>query len=208
MKLPKWATTVTPLSKTVALILFITLPIVGFYLGFTFQQNASLSNQQTIEQRKIIQPTTSPSFVSLTLRDVTFEIPRTWWYQYGENDAFPIVWYEIHPVRINRELTIPDFQFSVEGVSSSKKVDDFAKIWHLVQVSYKDVVISGYPGKQIIGIADPNYPHYNSRFRKNDKVAITVFERDGYSYQLLGLLNNYEQEYFQIIKSISFQNTY
>jgi hypothetical protein len=36
MKLPKWATTVTPLSKIIALIIFITFPIVGTYMGYRY----------------------------------------------------------------------------------------------------------------------------------------------------------------------------
>lgn len=63
MKFPKWATTVTPLSKTIALILFITLPIVGFYLGLAFQQGDSLTNREPVERVRIIKPTSvlSPS---------------------------------------------------------------------------------------------------------------------------------------------------
>ncbi|HYD35161.1 MAG TPA: hypothetical protein VD999_03795 [Vitreimonas sp.] len=38
MKLPKSLTTVTPLSKALALILFFLLPILGFYLGMKYQQ--------------------------------------------------------------------------------------------------------------------------------------------------------------------------
>jgi len=36
-KLPKWLTTVTPLSATLALILFVSLPIAGFYFGTKYQ---------------------------------------------------------------------------------------------------------------------------------------------------------------------------
>ncbi len=43
MKLPEWATTVTPLSKIIALILFITLPIIAFYFGLTFQQKVTIN---------------------------------------------------------------------------------------------------------------------------------------------------------------------
>ena len=39
MPLPKSFTTVTPLSKTLALILFILLPFMGFYAGMKFQQS-------------------------------------------------------------------------------------------------------------------------------------------------------------------------
>jgi len=38
MALPKWATTVTPLSKTLALIIFITFPILGFFLGMQYER--------------------------------------------------------------------------------------------------------------------------------------------------------------------------
>ena len=37
MVLPKELTTVTPLSKAVALIMFITLPIIGFFFGAYYQ---------------------------------------------------------------------------------------------------------------------------------------------------------------------------
>jgi hypothetical protein len=36
--LPRQLTTVTPLSKTIAVLLFIFLPFVGFYLGMKYQQ--------------------------------------------------------------------------------------------------------------------------------------------------------------------------
>lgn len=37
MKLSKKWTTVTPLSKTIALALFIALPFIGFHLGRMYQ---------------------------------------------------------------------------------------------------------------------------------------------------------------------------
>jgi hypothetical protein len=44
MKLPKELTTVTPLSKTLALILFIVLPFIGFFIGVRYE---SLQKQQS-----------------------------------------------------------------------------------------------------------------------------------------------------------------
>lgn len=38
MPLPKVLTTITPLSKTIALILFFSLPAAGFFLGMRYQQ--------------------------------------------------------------------------------------------------------------------------------------------------------------------------
>ncbi len=37
-KLPKSLTTVTRVSKTIALIMFIALPFIGFYVGMRYQQ--------------------------------------------------------------------------------------------------------------------------------------------------------------------------
>ena len=45
MTLPKWATTVTPLSKTIALTLFIALPIVAFYFGLSLQPKNYVSER-------------------------------------------------------------------------------------------------------------------------------------------------------------------
>jgi hypothetical protein len=37
MALPKWAITVTPISKLIAFILFVALPFIAFYLGMQYQ---------------------------------------------------------------------------------------------------------------------------------------------------------------------------
>ena len=42
-KLPSWLTTVTPLSKILAMILFITFPFVGFYLGMKYQERITVN---------------------------------------------------------------------------------------------------------------------------------------------------------------------
>ena len=38
MKLPKSLTTVTPFSKTLALVMFIIFPLAGFYIGMQYQK--------------------------------------------------------------------------------------------------------------------------------------------------------------------------
>lgn len=45
MKLSKKYTTVTPLSKTIALILFIALPFLGFYLGMEYQKRLDVGTR-------------------------------------------------------------------------------------------------------------------------------------------------------------------
>jgi hypothetical protein len=51
MKLPKELTTVTPLSKTIALIMFTSLPIIAFFFGMNYQKaltEQSISTTQNI----------------------------------------------------------------------------------------------------------------------------------------------------------------
>lgn len=45
MKLPKELTTVTPLSKTIALVLFMLLPFLGFLIGFKYQEGIMREEQ-------------------------------------------------------------------------------------------------------------------------------------------------------------------
>jgi hypothetical protein len=62
MKLPKEITTVTPLSKALALLIFITFPICGFFLGMDYQQMVYVNNQQQIFfEQKIVKPTPTPT---------------------------------------------------------------------------------------------------------------------------------------------------
>lgn len=62
MNLPKELTTVTKTSKTLAYIVFLTLPFIGFFLGIKYQQTLDLANQQTTEPVIIKRtPTPTPS---------------------------------------------------------------------------------------------------------------------------------------------------
>lgn len=61
MQLPKELTTVTPLSKLIALIVFITLPVIAFFYGMNYQSKITEQNNQT----QIISPTNRPVLCTL-----------------------------------------------------------------------------------------------------------------------------------------------
>jgi len=62
MKLPKSFITVTPLSKTIALVLFIIFPICAFFYGRYYQQLIDKGNQpKIIVEYKYQKPISSPS---------------------------------------------------------------------------------------------------------------------------------------------------
>lgn len=58
MPLPKTWTTVTPLSKTIAMILFIFLPFIGFSAGMRYQQK--IDEIQKYEETITPTPTVLP----------------------------------------------------------------------------------------------------------------------------------------------------
>ena len=63
-RLPRWLITVTPFSKLLALLLFITLPLITFYLGLQFgmSQNSLLFAQpvQQIQVTSVFSPQDNP----------------------------------------------------------------------------------------------------------------------------------------------------
>lgn len=61
MKLSKRYTTVTTLSKTIAFILFILLPFIGFYLGMEYQKRLDVTRNTPYEiQMKYSAPSQTP----------------------------------------------------------------------------------------------------------------------------------------------------
>lgn len=65
MQLPKELTTVTPLSKVMALILFISLPIITFLFGMNYQ--ATLMSQNNVGSPKVTAISPTPEPVACTM---------------------------------------------------------------------------------------------------------------------------------------------
>lgn len=76
MKIPKYWTTVTTFSKTIALILFIALPFIGFWFGLSYQQILDLNRNYSYGLP--VKP--SNSVTSSTTLDQT-----SGWYIYTNN---------------------------------------------------------------------------------------------------------------------------
>lgn len=62
-RFPKWLSTVTPLSKILAMILFITLPFLGFYLGYKYAEKTIINQQTSNTKRAIATPINSTSSI-------------------------------------------------------------------------------------------------------------------------------------------------
>lgn len=74
MKLPESFTTVTSLSKTIAIYLFVSLPFTGFYFGVKYQKQISQQSEQvncpSVSYTALTTPTVIPT-VTNTLATVT-----------------------------------------------------------------------------------------------------------------------------------------
>lgn len=82
MALPKELTTVTLLSKALAMIFFILFPFIGFYAGMQYQEIIDFQNQQVIAP-ETLKPHSAPSdnpTVWKTHKEVgyTFSYPADW----------------------------------------------------------------------------------------------------------------------------------
>ena len=82
MKLPRELTTVTKLSKYLAMMVFVALPIVGFFLGMSYQEMIDLAKKQE-ESNIVIESKLSPSPIEIPTVD-----PSTANWKTYRNDEF------------------------------------------------------------------------------------------------------------------------
>lgn len=78
MHLPKSFTTVTTLSKTLAFILFITLPVVGFYLGTLQSKESSISAPKSSTSEKEESKTKDWQTYKSKQLGISFRYPPSW----------------------------------------------------------------------------------------------------------------------------------
>lgn len=83
MKLPKELTTVTKTSKTLAYIVFLILPFIGFFLGMTYQQTLDLANQQATTEPLLTKRASTPTpYQTSTSREQTSSEDTSNWKTY------------------------------------------------------------------------------------------------------------------------------
>ena len=69
MTLPKELTIVTPLSKTLAMVVFVSLPILGFFLGIRYQEMMDLTKRQEMESNLSITRVPTPTPIAIPTVD-------------------------------------------------------------------------------------------------------------------------------------------
>jgi len=71
-RLPKFLTTVTAFSKTIAIILFITLPFLGFYLGMKYNQQLAKACVGSQIQNNVPAPIITPTSSGAGTENIKF----------------------------------------------------------------------------------------------------------------------------------------
>ncbi|GEM_PF-6523989 len=162
MPLPKSFTTVTPLSKALAMILFITLPFIGFYFGINYPKE--LSPQTQIVNTTQPSPTPDPTaywkyYIDDTL-GILFKYPNEWEVKVAKGQNGNVL--QVYtPTAISIENYIPakekeKFIISIKKWEKKAK-DNYALYSQIVQLrgsgdpySYSDWEIKHIHGNEIV----------------------------------------------------------
>lgn len=73
MKLPKELTTVTPLSRIAAVIVLVSVMVIGFGLGVNYQETIDLAKKQNNPAQVIVTPSSAPSLNQNQATQITKE---------------------------------------------------------------------------------------------------------------------------------------
>lgn len=106
-RMPKWLTTVTPLSRVLTLSMLIIFPILGFYLGMIYQKKTNINQ----EDSKVIQinktsnlDKTNSNILVYPISQTNSEVDTSNWKTYSISTnpvnysiAFPADWQKAYP---------------------------------------------------------------------------------------------------------------
>lgn len=125
MKLPESWTTVTLLSKILAIILFVSLPFIGFYFGVKYQKNIYIENNvseikvnneetKNITNTPILMKTEDQQFSRIVVTKFNLAIPNSWKVQISNQSTSEFSGRLIIP-DVNSEMTFISVQAGPAG---------------------------------------------------------------------------------------------
>ncbi|MDO8658096.1 MAG: hypothetical protein Q7K55_05120 [Candidatus Levybacteria bacterium] len=181
MKLPKELTTVTILSKTIALIMFILLPFIGFMLGIRYQEMVDLIERQelynnltsinrtptpTPEKNSTIDTSTWKTYTEPTLQ-FQIKYPPNWEYsEIREGNPLHLSLYPKHTSNMKpRESYDPlaPINLQVLNISPSESLQCLSEP---NENTCLDIQVDGIPAKRY----QRNTYYDIVAFKKNDKL--------------------------------------
>ncbi len=152
VKFPKYLTTVTPLSKYLAMFLFITMPFVGFYLGVQYQKSITVKPIQLTSSAIKPFQSSSDSWEIYTASDYSFKYPAENQWRISEHIE-PLgksVGVSCYPLCKNSSFEV----FSV-GRLIYKSFDEYKASVSAYQSDIQDTTINGEPAVVSISVGGP-----------------------------------------------------
>lgn len=201
MTLPKWATTVTPLSKIIALFMFIAFPILGILFGMKYQQTIDISKQTYIP------PVNKSTFVNgnivnkienKDLCDFQINLPTGYHFQNPINSFYGYEHTKANKVTICNVILGPNYASGYEGFSGKQiQINSYP-------TAYTDIGEIIKKGPKIDSSYLPLQAYRFTRPSYGGEDEVLVFENNFRILQIIWRNNPNNIEYIikQIIKQI------
>jgi len=231
MKLPKELITVTPLSKLLAITLFVSLPVVGFLVGIRYQEMMDLGKRQQIEQNLAVPRTPTPTPIAIPTVDpsvtanwktytnmgqgFSFKYPPNW--QVAEpsfesglilyTSNLKTTYLEKYKYDIIQKGAVINVPYTPGVVMDYKSLDELVNDFksssqNVLSIQEKDFLLDGQTAK-IITTKRNSYSSVDILF----KYKVRTFETD-YSFISLDSENEnfkkYQQDFDQILSTFQF----
>ena len=193
MSLPTSWTTVTPLSKTIAMIFFILFPLLGFFYGVRYQQKLDALTMMPMPEAKLVVPTpsipatwliyTSKNFRLSIQYPSTWDVPTEKYDLYGINQIKiinrnilnSVDYYEedkrANPFFITIKKT-PVYQSLAEILTSANSESNGA--WKDVKYKTRKLSVGGQPAVEI----------YNQGVTSNTDSVFVIYKNTQYAIAL------------------------
>lgn len=175
MKLPKEITTVTPLSKYLAIVVLIALPIVGFFLGMQYQEMVNLAKRQEMESNLSIPRVPTPTPIAIPTIDPLLTAD---WKIYGNVEYGFTIKYPNNLVLEERNDYI-SLEFWGPTQRSQQGGHDG------IFLSFRVGLLEGKTLKEFVDAEVKKIDGFSSQMIEYPR-KILVGEKEGYSYKVIG----------------------
>lgn len=138
MKLPKELTTITKVSKSLALITFFILPVIGFFAGIRYQSFIDYQiekNQLSNDQVPSLHLTEEKMYSNKTYK-ISFNYPRSWKYSEMTGKITPDIFWIMFNPDDSTQYTSGNINVNIEKYNGT--IEDYIKQRLCIEASCKE----------------------------------------------------------------------
>ncbi len=189
MKLPKELTTVTPLSKTLAFVVIVTIPFLGFFFGIKYDQLLTSNNLAMSSLTKNEPQSKLTRYKSVT-EQFSVDYPAGW-YLWEQNREYTqllfhdYVWYRVHPK------------------SDKKYLDKIMKTANCITCDYD---LAAPPYTDIKEVIISGIKMYTNTDASGDQHIFIVHPLTQHAIEFSSAAPVYKSQLMQLVSSFKFNN--